>query len=214
MDHWLEQYASWEGRAEGLAELCNVLLNKLQLRKPGVPLNEQLVRNYVQRNLIDRPRKQGRDAFYGFRHLLQILATRVLSQVMSLTAAAEKVRGMSEAELLNIIPKNVGQQESPQLQESSSLDLETEKAIVLVKEKLGRRRTYRAVPENEEWVPPKGRPSRTIDVTSWCRVTLDEEIFASQPEEAIKMLIRVIASAVDADHQKLSEKYARTRGEQ
>jgi len=47
--------------------------------------NERLVRYYVTEGVIDRPDRQGRDASYNFRHLLQLLtARRMVEHGMSL----------------------------------------------------------------------------------------------------------------------------------
>ena len=43
-------------------------------------LNERLVRYYVTAGVIDRPDRQGREATYGFRHLVQLLTARRLSE--------------------------------------------------------------------------------------------------------------------------------------
>ncbi len=48
--------------------------------------NERLVRYYVAEGVIDRPERQGREATYGFRHLLQLLsARRMIEAGMSLS---------------------------------------------------------------------------------------------------------------------------------
>ena len=63
-------------------------------RAYGLPVdpdktNERLVRYYVSEGVMDRPDRVGRDADYGFRHLLQLLTARRLVQAgMSLSVIA------------------------------------------------------------------------------------------------------------------------------
>ena len=62
------------------------------------------VRYYTSLGLIDRPTIVGRQARYGARHLLQLLAIRALQvQDMSLADIQTRLYGRSEAELLALI---------------------------------------------------------------------------------------------------------------
>lgn len=67
-------------------------------RAYGLPVdpdktNERLVRYYVAEGVVDRPDRVGRDAAYGYRHLLQLLTARRMAQAgMSLAVIAEHNR--------------------------------------------------------------------------------------------------------------------------
>jgi DNA-binding transcriptional MerR regulator len=67
-------------------------------RAYGLPVdpdktNERLVRYYVTEGVVDRPDRVGRDAAYGYRHLLQLLTARRMAQAgMSLAVIAEHNR--------------------------------------------------------------------------------------------------------------------------
>lgn len=62
------------------------------------------VRYYTTLGLVDRPRTVGRQARYGTRHLVQLLAVKAL-QVQSLALAdiQQRLLGRSESELLAIV---------------------------------------------------------------------------------------------------------------
>jgi hypothetical protein len=67
-------------------------------RACGLPVdpdktNERLVRYYVAEGVVDRPDRVGRDATYGYRHLLQLLtALRMAQAGISLAVIAEHNR--------------------------------------------------------------------------------------------------------------------------
>jgi DNA-binding transcriptional MerR regulator len=70
-----------------LAESLSLALEPSEGEAEG---NERLLRYYVSLNVVDKPDRQGRDAVYNFRHLLQYLtARRLLQQKFSLAKIAE-----------------------------------------------------------------------------------------------------------------------------
>ena len=76
----LQAYLEFAGSATALADLAiSVSQNNAWPVDPD-KLNERLVRYYVTAGVIDRPDRQGREATYGFRHLVQLLTARRLSE--------------------------------------------------------------------------------------------------------------------------------------
>jgi DNA-binding transcriptional MerR regulator len=67
-------------------------------------VNARLVRHYTTAGLIDEPAKEGREARYGFRHLLQVLVVRRLLQEGCASAAVFRLTsGRSNEELENLL---------------------------------------------------------------------------------------------------------------
>ena len=74
--------------------------------------NERLVRYYVAEGIIDRPQREGREAYYNFRHLLQLLtARRMLAAGIALTVIGKYSRSSTtlslEEGLYKALPKEV-----------------------------------------------------------------------------------------------------------
>jgi DNA-binding transcriptional MerR regulator len=106
----------FQGGAEALIDAAQMLVKKLSLAQEGSEGNERLLRHYVSIGVVDKPLREGRDALYGFRHLVQFVAARrlltegfSLAQIAKYTAVAgtdelagylEKTDRKSEAELL------------------------------------------------------------------------------------------------------------------
>jgi DNA-binding transcriptional MerR regulator len=106
----------FQGGAEALIDAAQILVKKLSLAQEGSEGNERLLRHYVSIGVVDKPLREGRDALYGFRHLVQFVAARrlltegfSLAQIAKYTAVAgtdelagylEKTDRKSEAELL------------------------------------------------------------------------------------------------------------------
>lgn len=95
----IAQFLNFNGNAEDLIAASARLANELRLLPDGEHTpradeisssappeesepqdtgNERLLRHYVSMKVVDRPTRQGRDAIYGYRHLLQFLTARRL----------------------------------------------------------------------------------------------------------------------------------------
>jgi DNA-binding transcriptional MerR regulator len=106
----------FQGSAEALLAKAQEVAKALNLDQEAAEGNERLLRHYVSIRVVDKPSREGRDALYGFRHLVQFLAARRLlaegfplakiamyTAVVptdALTAYLEKSDRASEAELL------------------------------------------------------------------------------------------------------------------
>ena len=78
MGFFINQYQSFSGNAVEMASVASQCAQYLQLPGDLDKINERLVRYYVAEGLVARPKRIGRDAEYGYLHLLQFLAGRFL----------------------------------------------------------------------------------------------------------------------------------------
>ena len=90
----LHNYHDFKGNSDQLTLAAGKLADSLSLAlEPSegeAEGNERLLRYYVSLHVVDKPDRQGRDAVYNFRHLLQYLtARRLLKQKFSLAKIAE-----------------------------------------------------------------------------------------------------------------------------
>lgn len=72
------------------------------------PVNSRLVRHYTTQGWLDKPLKQGREARYTYRHLLQLLVLRrLLAEGYSTSSIGSLIGGQSDAALENILQGGV-----------------------------------------------------------------------------------------------------------
>ena len=100
----------WTGSLEELATQANLLLPDIlpsdaEHRGRRVDdVNPRLIRHYTTQGLLDPPLKDGREARYGLRHLLQLLALRrLMASGYSAQALSELLPGKTDAELLPLL---------------------------------------------------------------------------------------------------------------
>ena len=78
MGFFIHEHQHFSGNATDLASLASQCAHYLQLPGDLDKINERIVRYYVSEGLVERPERIGRDAQYGYMHLLQFLAGRFL----------------------------------------------------------------------------------------------------------------------------------------
>jgi len=117
MNKYLEALRNdFKGGADALIDKAQDVAKTLKLDQEATEGNERLLRHYVSMGVVDKPSREGRDALYGFRHLIQFVAARRLltegfplakialytSKVPTdaLTVHLEKPDRTSEAEML------------------------------------------------------------------------------------------------------------------
>ena len=101
-----DELADWRGTAADLADKCNeVLAGVPSLTDDAGSANERLVRHYVQVGVLTAPEREGREALFGLRQILEFLATRyLLKDGWPLAKAAEIVRTTDVTGLAQLIP--------------------------------------------------------------------------------------------------------------
>jgi DNA-binding transcriptional MerR regulator len=117
MNKYLERLRNdFQGNADALITKSQEVVKTLSLEQEAGEGNERLLRHYVSIGVVDKPSREGRDAHYGFRHLVQFVAARrllaegfPLAKIAKYTAVVptdaqtsylEKPDRTSEAELL------------------------------------------------------------------------------------------------------------------
>ena len=117
MNKYLERLRNdFQGNADALITKSQEVAKTLNLEQEAAEGNERLLRHYVSIGVVDKPSREGRDALYGFRHLVPFVAERSLlaegfplakiakyTAVVptdALTSYLEKPDRASEAELL------------------------------------------------------------------------------------------------------------------
>ncbi len=100
----LEDHKDWRGGAAELAATGSELLRAIS--RDDDRLNERLVRYYVQSGILSRPEREGREALFGYRQLLELLAARELAaDRWPLAKIATWNQAADERALLDLIDK-------------------------------------------------------------------------------------------------------------
>ena len=103
-----DSLADWRGTAAELADKCNEVLGEVPtLSDDAGAANERLVRHYVQVGVLSPPDREGREALFGLRQVVEFLATRyLLKDGWPLAKAAELVRETDVTGLTQLIPSD------------------------------------------------------------------------------------------------------------
>lgn len=101
----LHRLSDWEGNAEELADTASQILAERGLSDDGVSPNVRLIRDYSQRGILRRPKREGKEARYTWRHLLEFVAARALvADGWPLAKIAEHIGPSSDSDLISFIP--------------------------------------------------------------------------------------------------------------
>jgi DNA-binding transcriptional MerR regulator len=107
LQQYAQQNSSWS--LEDFVEVANDLLPQfLPEQATGSrgqePVNPRLVRHYTTQGLLDKPKRQGREARYLYRHLLQLLVLRrLLADGYSTSSVGSLIDQQSNATLENLL---------------------------------------------------------------------------------------------------------------
>jgi DNA-binding transcriptional MerR regulator len=101
-----DDLADWRGTAAELADKLNEVLGGIPtLADDAGSANERLVRHYVQVGVLTAPEREGREALFGLRQVVEFLAARyLLKDGWPLAKAAEMVRATDINGLARMIP--------------------------------------------------------------------------------------------------------------
>lgn len=103
---WKDKYrdlgAEWS--LEQFVDIAGDVLDRLGIDEKGVP-NERLVRYYTGEGSMSKPGRDGREARYGFAHLVEFLVTRMLlKDGWPLSKVAQFISGSDAASLEQMLP--------------------------------------------------------------------------------------------------------------
>ena len=84
------------------------LLPKDAGKRAAEPVNQRLVRHYATQGLLDEPLKEGREARYLYRHLLQLLVVRrLLAEGFTVAVVGQVMAERSDDELIGLVTGGV-----------------------------------------------------------------------------------------------------------
>ena len=97
----------WRGTAADLADKANSLLPRLNRQDDGGSINERLVRYYVAEKVLTPPEREGREALFGFRQVIELLVARyLLKDGWPLAKIASLVQSSDLSALQNLMPSD------------------------------------------------------------------------------------------------------------
>jgi DNA-binding transcriptional MerR regulator len=127
-------------------------------------VNPRLVRYYTTQGLLDKPLKQGREARYGYRHLLQLLVVRrLLMEGYTSTAITRLVLSKDNAELESLLQGGV------------KLTVQAANPALAFLEQVQKRASPLPIPATLAPTPQPTSPfsrSSTSNITSWYRLEI------------------------------------------
>jgi hypothetical protein len=100
----LAEFVSWTGDVSELARLAGEILAARGLADASTEPTVRVIRDYAQRGIVSRAERQGKEAIYGYRQLLEFVAARVLvADGWPLAKIAEHFAHIADAELHSLI---------------------------------------------------------------------------------------------------------------
>jgi hypothetical protein len=100
----ITDYTDWSGNADDMAELAARLTSQDPKFRDQLSPNTRLIRDYVQRGIVNAPERRGKEAIFSYRHLVQFLAARaLLANNWPLRKIAETLPHMGEEKLASIL---------------------------------------------------------------------------------------------------------------
>lgn len=211
-----DSLADWRGTADELAAKCNEILATVpSLAEDAGAANERLIRHYVQVGVLSAPEREGREALFGLRQVVEFLAARyLLKDGWPLAKAAEIVRGTDLAGLTHLIPserpptraeelvaKYRGKPATAAPRPAAQLAMASETLLSRAAD-ISRRRV--SLEENLIALGnADGRPERArvlrIALTPWCHVHVDARALAGMSEETPGILGAALTQALQEE---------------
>lgn len=104
LDHLTEGAWSLDEFVEQANSILPDLLPKDAGKRAAEPVNQRLVRHYATQGLLDDPLKEGREARYLYRHLLQLLVVRrLLAEGFTAAVVGQVLERRSDQELEGLL---------------------------------------------------------------------------------------------------------------
>lgn len=220
----LDDLRDWRGNAAALASTCEGRLARLLPEAPTGVLNERLVRFYVSEGLLTPPAREGREALFGHRQALELLAIRtLLVDRWPLAKIREMLRTASLRTLEELLPRSSprasaltaaerviarieGRQEDLQApgagggarDPSSAHDLSSTRALLRAANGTQRRQALReALPgAGPGQAPPGPREGLRLQLTPWCDVFIETAALAALTDDTAAALGQLLTLAL------------------
>lgn len=115
MERWTDRYRDWRGTAAELAAVAEGVLGGMGAADDVTP-SERLVRHYAQQGVLERAERHGKEAIFGFRQLVELVAARqLLRDGWPLAKIAEFNRATGLDGLLELVPDGHGPNRAQEL---------------------------------------------------------------------------------------------------
>ncbi len=218
----LDGLRSWEGNIKSLVRTAVQAMQAHDLMEAGALPNVRLVRDYAQRGILSKSERRGKEGWYNFRHLVEIVASRVLvNDGWPLQKVAEFFAHISEEELLRLVPGYEGENSALSVVRRFMAD---DQQNLLPDERHSGRDSGRlahrmAAQVSEQRASLKGalsslgnrgrhvrkREITKISIARWCEILIDTKRLESlSHDDAVNIGRAVTASLLD-NHQQMGE---------
>lgn len=109
----LKNLTDWEGNTNEFTSQISELMEAQDLFDNGHQPTVRLVRDYVSRGILTKPKRKGKEAIFGYTQLVQFLACRaLLNDGWPLKKIADDFNKSSLKEILPLIPKSKSNSEA------------------------------------------------------------------------------------------------------
>jgi len=216
-----DDLAQWRGTAAELADRLNAVLTGIpSLADDAGSANERLVRHYVQVGVLTAPEREGREALFGLRQVVEFLAARYLiKDGWPLAKVAEMVRATDLDGLAGMIPTDRPRTraeevvakyrrgrplEAPVSARASSDNLSQRVSAAPLARAAGITRRRVSLEENLKALGnTTGRADRSrivrIDLTPWCHVHVDAATLGEMSEDTPETLGAALTQALQEE---------------
>jgi DNA-binding transcriptional MerR regulator len=204
MQNWTNKYRDWEGTAAELADVAAAIAAEIGIPEDDTRPNERLVRHYVHVGIIDRAERRGKEAYFGFRQMVELLAARVLlNDGWPLAKIAEFVRVTDLDGLLGLLPKSasltpaqelVSRFQRRALSEQRQASKPASAAVDPMRQSVDLLRQRREA--FTDGVQPEVGTWLRIELTPWCHVYIEREVAPRAPPELMERLGRVLTQTL------------------
>ena len=181
-----DDLAQWRGTAAELADRLNEVLAGIpSLTDQAGTANERLVRHYVQVGVLTAPEREGREALFGLRQVVEFLAARyLLRDGWPLAKVAEMVRASDLDGLAGMIP--------------------TERPRTRAEEVVAKYRRGRPLAAPESASAPAGNVSQNVSAETFALTPLSAP---ARPRAAVQQAMKLetpLARAADITRRRVS----------
>lgn len=198
---WTEEYQDFEGTAAEMETALDAITAALPWAKGPPRPNVRLIRHYTQAGALDRPERRGKEAYYGFSHLVQFLALRaLLIEGWPLRKAADEIGARSQDALFELIPADdAAPGRSAQLASMGGGAPANGDAVVARQRKLTERknRLAAALPPLRAETPSENAQSfLRLDLTPWCHGLISAPRLKTLTDEEAETLGEALVQAL------------------
>jgi hypothetical protein len=209
MGDWTDKYRNWEGTAAELADAAAAIGAAIRIPDGDTRPNERLVRHYVHVGILGRPERRGKEAYFGFRQIVELLAARVLlTDGWPLAKIAEFVGVTNLDDLLGLLPQStpltpaqelvskfrrrVFREQSPARAPATPAPAAStanpmSRSVDLLRQ---RREAF------TDGTPPEVGTWLRVELTPWCHVYVERETAHRTPPDQIERLSRALTQTL------------------